>query len=154
MEDCAEIACPRRRVRPGRRAMKIRLISIGKPRLGPAGAMTDEYAKRLGRYCRFETVAMKSQPAELPAAKCLNVVFDPRGRRLDSRGFAKLIEDAGRDVDFYIGGAEGFTERFRNSADRVIALSAMTFSHELARAAAAEQIYRAFTIMRGHPYPR
>ncbi len=134
--------------------MKIRLISVGKPRVGPASAMTDEYAKRLRRYCRFETVALKSPPADMPAAKSLSVVFDPRGRRLDSLGFTRLIEDAGRDVDFYIGGADGFTERFRNSADRVIALSPMTFSHELARVVAAEQIYRAFTIMKGHPYPR
>ncbi len=134
--------------------MKIRLISVGKPRAGPASAMTEEYAKRLGRYCRFETVALKSAPAGMPASKRLSVVFDPRGRQLDSPGFARLIENAGRDVDFYVGGADGFPELFRKQADCVIALSAMTFSHELARVAAAEQIYRAFTIMKGHPYPR
>lgn len=116
--------------------------------------MTEEYAKRLGRYCRFETVVLKSPLAEMPASKCLSVVFDPRGRQLDSRGLARLIEEAGRDMDFYIGGADGFAECFRNQADCVLSLSEMTFSHELARVVAAEQIYRAFTIMNGHPYPR
>lgn len=134
--------------------MRIRLISVGRPRPGPAAAMTDEYAKRLRRYCRFETAALKSPPAAVLRAKCLNVVFDPRGKQLDSPGFARLIESAGRDVDFYIGGADGFSESFRKQADLAVALSPMTFSHELARAAAAEQIYRAFTIISGHPYPR
>ncbi len=116
--------------------------------------MTDEYAKRLGRYCRFESAVLKTAPTKLAAKKTLNVVFDPLGRQLDSDGFARLIEGSGRDIDVYIGGADGFTEQFRQQADHLVSLSKMTFPHELARVIVAEQIYRAFTIISGHPYPR
>jgi 23S rRNA (pseudouridine1915-N3)-methyltransferase len=55
---------------------------------------------------------------------------------------------------FAVGGHAGFSEEWRKRADLLVSLSAMTMPHELARAVLAEQIYRAFTIMRGHPYPR
>ena len=76
---------------------------------------------------------------------------------MDSAGFAKLIASAemeGRDLLFLIGGHDGFPAGWSERADRLISLSKMTFPHELARAMLAEQIYRAFATLRGHPYPR
>ena len=86
--------------------------------------------------------------------KPLRVALDPRGEQLSSQAFAKLLETAGRDVVFFIGGAEGFSAEFCRRADRVVALSKMTMPHELARLALVEQIYRAFCALRGHPYPK
>ena len=59
-----------------------------------------------------------------------------------------------RDLVFVIGGADGLPAEWRGHADVLLSLSAMTFPHELARVVLAEQIYRAFAILRGHPYPR
>jgi 23S rRNA (pseudouridine1915-N3)-methyltransferase len=84
----------------------------------------------------------------------LNVVLDPAGEAITSEELASFLEKAGQDVTFFVGGAEGFSEEFRRKADRLLSLSKMTLPHELARIILVEQIYRAFTILRGHPYPR
>jgi 23S rRNA (pseudouridine1915-N3)-methyltransferase len=76
---------------------------------------------------------------------------------MDSQAFAEIFRDAemtGRDLVFLIGGHDGLPERCKPQADFLLSLSPMTFPHELARAMLAEQIYRAFAILRGHPYPR
>ncbi len=67
---------------------------------------------------------------------------------------AAFLEKAQRDVAFFVGGADGFSQSFRQEADLLLSLSKMTLPHELARVVLAEQIYRAFTILRNHPYPR
>jgi 23S rRNA (pseudouridine1915-N3)-methyltransferase len=85
------------------------------------------------------------------------ILLDPRGRSLDSTAFADLFSKAemlGHDLVFLVGGHDGLPPAWRERADLVISLSAMTMPHELARAVLAEQIYRAFTMLRGHPYPR
>lgn len=134
--------------------MKIRLFYIGKARSRPLNQAADEYAKRTTRFCRFEMREIKSE-REAPAdSKALRIVLDPRGKQASSETLAEWIEKAGRDVDFFIGGADGWSDEFRESADRLLSMSEMTMPHELARVLLAEQIYRAFTIMRGHPYPR
>jgi len=63
-------------------------------------------------------------------------------------------EMEGRDLLFLIGGADGLPAGWKERADLLLSLSGMTFPHELARAMLAEQIYRAFATLRGHPYPR
>jgi 23S rRNA (pseudouridine1915-N3)-methyltransferase len=71
--------------------------------------------------------------------------------------FSRLIERAereGRDLVFAVGGHDGLPAAWREGADLLLSLSPMTFPHELARAMLAEQLYRAFTTLRGHPYPR
>jgi 23S rRNA (pseudouridine1915-N3)-methyltransferase len=76
---------------------------------------------------------------------------------MDSRSFISMIEQAereGRDLVFLIGGHDGLPAAWKPRADLLLSLSPMTFPHELARAMLAEQIYRAFTTLRGHPYPR
>jgi 23S rRNA (pseudouridine1915-N3)-methyltransferase len=85
------------------------------------------------------------------------VFLDPAGKPLDSAGFIKIVEQAERDAQdlvFLVGGHDGLPGTWKPRADLLLSLSAMTFPHELARAVLAEQIYRAFTTLRGHPYPR
>jgi 23S rRNA (pseudouridine1915-N3)-methyltransferase len=85
------------------------------------------------------------------------IFLDPGGRAMDSAQFVRIVEGAernGQDLVFLIGGHEGLPSEWRTRADLLLSLSPMTFPHELARAILAEQIYRAFATLRGHPYPR
>ncbi len=85
------------------------------------------------------------------------VLLDPAGKLLSSTQFIDIIakgEMEGRDQVFVIGGHDGLPAGWAQRADLLLSLSPMTFPHELARAMLAEQIYRAFTTLRGHPYPR
>jgi 23S rRNA (pseudouridine1915-N3)-methyltransferase len=85
------------------------------------------------------------------------IFLDPAGKPLDSAAFATLISKAemeGRDLIFLIGAHDGLPQGWAARADSLLSLSAMTFPHEMARAMLAEQIYRAFATLRGHPYPR
>lgn len=135
--------------------MKIELYYIGKPRSREANALAGEYGKRTSRYCRFEAIQLKNEgEAESCAPKALRIALDPAGRAMRSEELAALIERAGRDIAFFVGGSDGFSDSFRSSADCLLSLSTMTLPHELARVLLAEQIYRAFTILRNHPYPR
>lgn len=133
--------------------MKIQVFYIGKPRSRPLNEAGAEYIKRLGRFCRFEATEIKSEAA-IEDRKILHIALDPLGESLSSEELARVLESAGRDVAFYIGGAEGFSKEFRSSADRLLSLSKMTLPHELARVLLLEQIYRAFTILGGHPYAK
>src|SRR4051794_22374683 len=90
-----------------------------------------------------------------PAAH--KVLLDPAGKTMDSRAFSRLIDKAStesRDLVFLIGGHDGLPAEWRPRGDLLLSLSAMTFPHELARAMLAEQIYRAFAILRNLPYVR
>ena len=90
-------------------------------------------------------------------AAARKIFCDPAGKALDSAGFIKVVAQAereGQDLVFLLGGHDGLPEEWKGRADLLLSLSAMTFPHELARAMLAEQIYRAFTTLRGHPYPR
>ena len=90
-------------------------------------------------------------------ASATKVLLDPEGKTFDSFKFAKFVgtaEKEGRDLVFVIGGADGYPAGWRENADLLISLSSMTFPHEFARVMVAEQIYRAFTILRGHPYSK
>ena len=85
------------------------------------------------------------------------IFLDPAGRKLDTEAFVKLVqqaEETGQDLVFLIGGHDGLPAEWKSRADLLLSLSALTFPHELARAMLAEQIYRAFTTLRNHPYPR
>jgi len=139
--------------------MKIYLYFIGKPRDENANRMAEEYIKRSNRYahCEMREIqAARFDPwAKHPAAT--KIVLDPAGKALDSAQFSKLIgkaEDEARDLVFVIGGAEGLPGGWRQRNCMLLSLSAMTWPHELARVMLAEQLYRAFTMLRGHPYPR
>jgi 23S rRNA (pseudouridine1915-N3)-methyltransferase len=90
-----------------------------------------------------------------PAAR--KVFLDPAGKPIGSAAFASLFaksEMEGRDLVFVVGGHDGLPPGWPARADLLLSLSPLTFPHELARAMLAEQVYRAFATLRGHPYPR
>jgi 23S rRNA (pseudouridine1915-N3)-methyltransferase len=139
--------------------VKVHLYYVGKPRDPRANAMAQDYVERTRRFVRLEM--REIQPGRFdpwerhPAAS--KILLDPAGRALDSARLATLFEKAemeSRDLVFVIGGAAGLPPAWKTRADLLLSLSPMTFSHELARVLLAEQIYRAFATLRGHPYPR
>ena len=139
--------------------MKLRLFYIGKQRDSNANALAAEYMRRSERYMQCEMREIQPSRYELwakhPSAS--KILLDPAGKVYDSAKFSKLIgkaEDEARDLVFVVGGADGLPAGWRDRPDLLLSLSAMTFPHELARAMLAEQIYRALTMLRGHPYPR
>ena len=142
--------------------MKIRLLMLGKTRGAEACAMLAENVKRIGRSCPIEVTEVRDGEAALKkldadrAATAL--LLDAGGKSYDSVAFAKWIgemRDRGtREVIFVCGDADGFPQALRERVKQKISLSAMTYSHELARVMLAEQIYRAFAILSGSPYPK
>ena len=142
--------------------MKIRLLMLGKTRRPELRAVIDEYVKRVGRGCPIEVAeardgeaALKKLDADRAATA---VLLDAAGKAQNSEAFAKWIgelRDRGtRELIFVCGDAEGFPENVRQRVPQKVSLSAMTYSHELARAMLAEQLYRAFAILQGSPYPK
>lgn len=139
--------------------MKIHLYYIGKPRDEHANAIAAEFLKRTSRWAACETREIDPRRFDLFARhpSGLKIFLDPAGRPMDSRHFASLLAKAeaeARDIVFLIGGHDGLPREWKPRADLLLSMSPMTFPHELARAMLAEQIYRAFATLRGHPYPR
>jgi len=139
--------------------VRIYVYFVGKPRDEHANALAAEFLKRTSRWAKCEMREVNPQRAEFwekhPTAAF--VLLDPAGKRWDSAEFAARVrewEDQSRDVVFVLGGHDGLPEAWRGRATVLLSLSPMTFPHELARAILAEQIYRAFATLRGHPYPR
>ncbi|SPF54124.1 Ribosomal RNA large subunit methyltransferase H [Candidatus Sulfopaludibacter sp. SbA4] len=139
--------------------VKIYLYFIGKPKDPHINAVAEDFLGRAGRYAPAEMREIRPGRMDLwerhPSAR--KILLDPAGRAMDSAAFCKLIsrgEMEGRDLVFAIGGHDGLPAGWAARADLLISLSPMTFPHELARAMLAEQIYRAFATLRGHPYPR
>jgi 23S rRNA (pseudouridine1915-N3)-methyltransferase len=143
--------------------VKIKVAWIGKTKDAAIQSLTDEYLKRLSRYAEVEGVALKDEAAILklgardarPSRHTL-VLLDGRGRQLSSEELAKFVGDY-QDRNplpllFAVGGADGFSENARQAATLVLSLGRMTLAHELARVVLLEQLYRAFTILKGHPY--
>jgi 23S rRNA (pseudouridine1915-N3)-methyltransferase len=139
--------------------VKLLLYYIGKARDRHANAMAEEYVKRSTRFakCEMREIHPGRFDPWVKHASASKILLDPGGRSLDSGGFIGVIEKAerdGRDVVFLIGGADGLPPEWKKRADLLLGLSPMTMPHELARVVLAEQIYRALTALRGHPYPR
>jgi len=139
--------------------VKIFLYYIGKPRDQHANAIAEEFLKRSGRYaaCQMREIVPQRFDLFTRHAAAQKIFLDPAGRPMDSAAFTKLIEQAerqGQEIVFLIGGHDGLPPAWKPRADLLLSLSPMTFPHELARALLAEQIYRALTTLRGHPYPR
>jgi 23S rRNA (pseudouridine1915-N3)-methyltransferase len=139
--------------------VKIFLYFIGKPRDPHANAMAADFVARTARYSGCEMRELRPQRTDPwekhPSAR--RILLDPAGQAMDTATFVALISRAemeGRDLVFIVGGADGLPPVWRTRADLLLTLSPMTFPHELARAMLAEQIYRAFATLRGHPYPR
>jgi 23S rRNA (pseudouridine1915-N3)-methyltransferase len=139
--------------------VKIFVYYIGKARDAHSNAIAAEFLKRASRYaaCQMREVSASRFDIFEKHPTAQKIFLDPAGRRMDSAGFISLIstaEQTAHDIVFLVGGHDGLPPEWKPRADLLLSLSLMTFPHELARAMLAEQIYRAFTTLRGHPYPR
>ena len=143
--------------------MRIQLLFLGKMRRPEIRALMDDYVARIRRYAEIEIRELRPDSAasmkrlEVGAGGTV-VLLDAAGKKLRSEEFAdwmRSCRDRGqRELVFLCGAAEGFPEALARRASLRISLSPLTFSHELARVMLAEQIYRAFALLAGHPYPK
>jgi 23S rRNA (pseudouridine1915-N3)-methyltransferase len=142
--------------------VKLKVAWIGKTKEPAIQSLTDEYLKRLSRYAEAEGITLKDEAAVLKLCardarpRHTLVLLDEQGRQLSSEELAKFL---GGHQDrnplpllFAVGAADGFTDQARQAAGLVLSLGRMTLAHELARVVLLEQLYRAFTILKGHPY--
>jgi 23S rRNA (pseudouridine1915-N3)-methyltransferase len=142
--------------------MKICLLMLGKTRRPEMTAALGDYVKRISRSCPVEIVEARDASAALKRLDAnraaTSVLLDAGGKVFDSDMFAKWLgeqRDRGiREVIFVCGDADGFPDSLPDRVKQKLSLSAMTYSHELARVMLAEQIYRAFAILSGSPYPK
>jgi 23S rRNA (pseudouridine1915-N3)-methyltransferase len=124
--------------------------------------LTDEYLKRLTHYAEVEGVALKDEAAlqKLSAKdarpRSTLILLDSKGKQLSSEELATFLneyqERSSLPLLFAVGAANGFSDETRKSATHIISLGKMTLAHELARVVLLEQLYRACTILKGHPY--
>ena len=150
--------------------MKLRVIWVGKSRDPWVKEVVGDYAGRIRRYTPLELSEVRDEKGaeaeEMRRRECeriekmippgaMLVLLDERGEQMDSPGLAAYIgkqRDSGTgELVFAIGGAYGFSEEFRRKS-RLLALSKMTFTHQMVRVFLLEQIYRAFTILNNEPY--
>jgi len=145
--------------------LKIRIAWIGKTKEPAIRALTEEYLKRISRYTQLEALELRDESALLAmrgregsrkVGKSTLVLMDSQGKQFSSEEFARFLgnyQDRNRvPLIFAIGPADGFSEEARSGAEHTISLGKMTLAHELARVVLLEQVYRAFTILKGHPY--
>jgi 23S rRNA (pseudouridine1915-N3)-methyltransferase len=143
--------------------MKLKIAWIGKTKSAAIRTLTDDYLGRISRYVKVESQELHSEAAllkqfEQSAArtKPFVVFLDSRGRELTSEQFAAFLrqhQDRGTQLLFFaVGPADGFSPAARDSASETLSLARITLPHELARVVLLEQLYRAFTILAGHPY--
>ena len=154
--------------------MKITLLTVGKTDIGWVRDGMDVYISRLKHYIRFtvneipELKNVSSMSREQIRAKEGELILkhirpsdelillDGRGKEMSSVELARMMENrlsgSGRDIVFVIGGAYGFSCKVYDRSDSMLSLSRMTFSHQMVRVIFAEQLYRAFTIIKGEPY--
>jgi 23S rRNA (pseudouridine1915-N3)-methyltransferase len=143
--------------------MKLKIAWIGKTKEPAIQALTGDYVKRLSQYAEVEAAPLKDESALLkfsakdarPTRHTL-VLLDGAGKQLSSEELAKFLREHQErnplPLLFAIGPADGFTDEARKASGLVLSLSKMTLPHELARVVLLEQLYRAFTILKGHPY--
>lgn len=154
--------------------MKITLLTVGKTDLKWVRDGLDIYISRLGHYIPFtlkeipelrnvsslsqEQIRSKEGDLILKSIRPDDhvILLDEHGREYRSVEWAKTLEEkilqTTKDIVFVIGGAYGFSDSVRKRSNGMISLSKMTFSHQMVRVIFAEQLYRAFTIMKGEPY--
>ena len=154
--------------------MKITLLAIGKTNQIWIEEAVNEYIKRIKRYITFDFKVLpdvknakslseeqlKEKEGEIFLASLLDadelILFDEKGKEYTSEGFAGYIEKkmlaSTRSLVFCIGGAYGFSASVYSRATGKLALSKMTFSHQMVRLIATEQLYRAFSIINNEPY--
>ncbi len=158
--------------------MRVTIAAVGRMKAGPERELLDRYVDRAAKQGRSlgitrlevreigESRGARADDRRTEEATALLdglaeratvIALDERGRTMGSDAFAAFLGDRiaeGRDLAVLIGGADGHGEAVRTRADLVLAFGAMTWPHQIVRILAAEQIYRATTILAGHPYHR
>jgi 23S rRNA (pseudouridine1915-N3)-methyltransferase len=160
--------------------VKLKIAWIGKTKEPAIAALTEEYLKRISRYAQVEGIGLRDEAAllamcgrgagtkgvkssllpkpgrNLAPRKYTLVLTDARGKELSSEQFAEFLGDyqerSALPLVLAVGGADGFSDQARSAAQHMISFGKMTLPHELARVVLLEQVYRAFTILKGHPY--
>lgn len=141
------------------------LVTVGKPALPWAKAGAEDYLNRLGRHQRVEWSVIKEGPAAQVTRRMmevsegsLRVMLDERGRQMRSKELAQWIEkkelEGTKRVCLLIGGADGHSAELKEQIKERWSLSTLTLQHEVALVVLLEQVYRAYTVMRGEPYHR
>lgn len=156
--------------------MRVAIVAVGTRMPDWVGAACGEYLKRLSRDLRVDVVEVRAEPRTgsstnretLVSAEAvriegaiprgaLQVALDERGRAVTTRELADRLRrwtEGGRDVALLIGGPDGLAEGLRTGADETLSLSKLTLPHALARVVLVEQLYRAMSLLKGHPYHR
>jgi 23S rRNA (pseudouridine1915-N3)-methyltransferase len=145
--------------------MNWKIVTVGKPALPWARDAVADYVHRINRSGHLEMVSLREESGErtdkamlAAGAKSLCIALDERGKQMRSTELAQWIkarELAGnKRVCIFVGGANGHSEKVRASAQECWSLSSFTLQHELALVVVLEQIYRAYSILRGEPYHR
>jgi 23S rRNA (pseudouridine1915-N3)-methyltransferase len=143
--------------------MKLRLLMLGKTRRAEVRALLDDYVCRIRHYAPIEVTELREASAAALRKLKLHssatiVLLDASGKSLDTPQFARwlgnLRDSSARELVFLCGDAGGFPADLRSAARERISLSPLTMPHEFARVLLAEQLYRAFTILHGHPYSK
>ncbi|MHB8753783.1 MAG: 23S rRNA (pseudouridine(1915)-N(3))-methyltransferase RlmH [Candidatus Acidiferrales bacterium] len=143
--------------------MRIRLIMLGRTRRAEIRTLLDDYLSRIRHYADIEITELRDADDSVARKLKLEpsaatILLDAAGKQFTSAGFARWLgelRDRGtREIVFLCGDAEGFPEALRRAAKQKLSLSTLTMPHEFARVVLAEQVYRAFAILAGHPYPK
>jgi 23S rRNA (pseudouridine1915-N3)-methyltransferase len=150
--------------------VKIKIAWIGKTKEPAIQSLTEEYLKRISRYTQVQGLAVRDEAALLEmcgrgqgrtgnrtnTGKSTLSLLESRGRQFSSEEFARFLggyqERNPLPLVLAVGPADGFSQATRDAAQHEISLGPMTLAHELARVVLLEQIYRAFTILKRHPY--
>ncbi len=159
--------------------MKLRVITVGHRPPDWVAAGFEEYARRMPRSARIDLTEIRparrsrQTPSEASVSRvlaeeksrivaaipsgCVKIALDERGKQFSTAELARKLDawmQAGRDVAFVIGSADGLDRDLKAGADLLLSLSAMTLPHALVRVLLAEQLYRAVSLIRNHPYHR
>jgi len=126
---------------------RLRLVAVAARLPAWAEEACAQYAKRMPRGYEVERILVKKEPANL--AGC--IALDERGEDMTTRQFAALL---GKERTFVIGGADGLSDKVKQEAAQLLRISSLTLPHALAQVVLLEQIYRAATLLTGHPYHR
>ena len=138
--------------------MLLHVVARGKIARSPEAELVERYAKRIVWPLKLTELPERGGSVSAPLTPCRHIVLDVRGRDLTSAEFAAQLsrwrDDGVREARFWIGAADGHDEALRDSADLLVRFGAATWPHLLARAMLLEQLWRATSIIAGHPYHR
>jgi 23S rRNA (pseudouridine1915-N3)-methyltransferase len=138
--------------------MRLHVIARGKIGRSPEAELVERYAKRIAWPFKLTELPDTGGTLPAPLSPAREALLDEHGKQLSSEEFAALLgkwrDDGVREARFVIGAADGHGDAARASADLLLGFGAMTWPHLLARAMLAEQLWRATSILAGHPYHR